>query len=206
MLITRKGFFWSPAQASLPIFLMPTLGILNVRGSFVMKRKLILCFIYNHFTRFYEKQLEDEATHHKTGKELVGLIPALHRFPWPGIWWGVNQDYAGKQTFVSDSRASWKSWKATRKGAQGLWKMQQLCYLPNWESKICYQMSDSLHGFFLLSLGLTPKVWILKVWHMHILIDIPGFKHINSNKCSVLYENSKTCPRLNTHWWILVIF
>lgn len=48
-----------------------------------MKRKLILCFIYNHFSRFYEKQLEDEARCHRTGKELVGLIPALHGVLWP---------------------------------------------------------------------------------------------------------------------------
>lgn len=105
MLITGKGFFSSPAQASLPIFLMPTLGISDVCGSFVMKKKLILCFIYNRFTKFYKKQLEDEAMHHKTGKELLGLIPALHRFPWPGIL-GVNQGYAGKQIFVGDSHAS----------------------------------------------------------------------------------------------------
>lgn len=67
------------------MFLMPTLGISDVCGSFAMKRKLILCSIYNHFTRFYEKQLEDEAMHRKTGKELVGLIAALHRVLWPLI-------------------------------------------------------------------------------------------------------------------------
>lgn len=55
-----------------------------------------MCFIYSHFTGFYEKQLEDEAMHHKTGKELVGLIPALRGVLWPVIR-GVNQSHAGKE-------------------------------------------------------------------------------------------------------------
>jgi len=85
---------------------MPTLGIPDVSGRTPATiRKLILCFIYNHFTRFYEKQLEDEAMHHKTGKEPVSLIPALHGVLWPVIW-GVNQSYAGNEAFVGASLAS----------------------------------------------------------------------------------------------------
>jgi len=45
---------------------VPTPGGSDVGGSFAMKRKLILCFVYNHFTRFYGKQLEDEAMNCKS--------------------------------------------------------------------------------------------------------------------------------------------
>lgn len=60
------------------MFLMATPGISDGCGSFAMKQKFLLCFIYNHFTGVYEEQLEGETMPYKTEKELFGLIPSLH--------------------------------------------------------------------------------------------------------------------------------
>lgn len=94
MLLTGRGFFLSPAQANPLMFLMATLGISDGCGSFAMKRKLLLCFIYNHFSRVYEKQLEGEAMSYKTEKELFGLIPSRHGVL-QSVIWGVNQSRVG---------------------------------------------------------------------------------------------------------------
>lgn len=94
---------------------MPALGISDVCGSLAMKTKLILSFMFNHFTRFYEKLLEDEAIRHKTRKGLVGLSPALQGVPWPVIQ-RENRRYAGKEAFSGDSPASWKGRKAAKEG------------------------------------------------------------------------------------------
>lgn len=89
------------------MFLMAALGISDGCGSFATKQKLLLCFIYNHFSRVYEKQLEGEAMPCKTEKELFGLIPSCHGVLWSVIW-GVKQSHVGKESFIGDSPDSWK--------------------------------------------------------------------------------------------------
>lgn len=77
------------------MFLMATLGISDGCGSFAMKQKLLLCFIYNHFSRVYEKQPEGEAMPYETGRESAFWSSSI------SLWspllriWGVNQSHVG---------------------------------------------------------------------------------------------------------------